>query len=219
MISAVSLRLLYLIFHHLLGLLLLMGRTSSTRDIELLAPRHDVAVLRRTKPRPRRNWADRAVFAALVRLSGARTRPRLRPSPAPRLPRQGITEHLRVALRLRLHARSTETACWPLPSLPRGPMWLDPGPDRRSRRATPRSTTGPMPVRPRALDRHRLLRRRTPPPGFRRGGQPGVSARRTGDGAMRAPRDRCRPRRRPPASLPAVLPVKIRHLIRWQHAH
>jgi hypothetical protein len=37
---------------------------------------------------------------------------------SPRLPRQGITEHLRVALRLRLHARSTETACWPLPSLP-----------------------------------------------------------------------------------------------------
>ena len=36
MISAVSLRLLYLIFHHLLGLLLLMGRTSSTKDIELL---------------------------------------------------------------------------------------------------------------------------------------------------------------------------------------
>src|SRR4051794_15987432 len=35
MISAVSLRPLYLIFQHLLGLLLL-GRTSSTKDIELL---------------------------------------------------------------------------------------------------------------------------------------------------------------------------------------
>ena len=33
---AVSLRLLYLIFQHLLGLLLLMGRTSRSEAIELL---------------------------------------------------------------------------------------------------------------------------------------------------------------------------------------
>ena len=67
MISAVSLRLLYLIFQHTLGLLLLMSRASSTKDIELLVLRHEVAVLRRTNPRPRLEWADRAVFAALVR--------------------------------------------------------------------------------------------------------------------------------------------------------
>ena len=67
MISAVSLRLLYLIFQHTLGLLLLLGRTSSTKDIELLVLRHEVAVLRRTNPRPRLEWADRAVFAALIR--------------------------------------------------------------------------------------------------------------------------------------------------------
>jgi hypothetical protein len=67
MISAVSLRLLYLIFQHTLGLVLLMGRASSSKDIELLVLRHEVAVLRRTNPRPRLNWADRAVFAALVR--------------------------------------------------------------------------------------------------------------------------------------------------------
>jgi hypothetical protein len=63
---AVSLRLLYLIFHHLLGLLLLMGRTSSTKEVELLVLRHEVAVLRRTNPRPRIEWADRAIFAGLV---------------------------------------------------------------------------------------------------------------------------------------------------------
>src|SRR3954469_7761106 len=67
MISAVSLRLLYLIFQYILGLVLLLGRTSSTKDVELLVLRHEVAVLRRTNPRPRLEWADRAVFAALVR--------------------------------------------------------------------------------------------------------------------------------------------------------
>ena len=67
MIVAVSLRLLYLIFQQVLGLVLLMGRTSSTKDVELLVLRHEVAILRRTNPLPRMDWADRAVFAALVR--------------------------------------------------------------------------------------------------------------------------------------------------------
>jgi putative transposase len=63
----VSLRLLYLIFLQVLGLVLLIGRASSAKDVELLVLRHEVAVLRRTHPRPRMDWADRAVFAALVR--------------------------------------------------------------------------------------------------------------------------------------------------------
>ena len=67
MISAVSLRLLYLIFQQVLGLLVLLGRTSAIKDVELLVVRHEVAVLGRTTPRPRLDWADRAVFAALVR--------------------------------------------------------------------------------------------------------------------------------------------------------
>ena len=61
-----SLRLLYLIFRQVLGLVLLKGRTSSTKDVELLVLRHEVAVLRRTHHRPRLDWADRAVFAALI---------------------------------------------------------------------------------------------------------------------------------------------------------
>ena len=62
-----SLRLLYLIFRKVLGLVLLIGRTSSAKDVELLVLRHEVAVLRRTNPRPRLDWADRAVFALVFR--------------------------------------------------------------------------------------------------------------------------------------------------------
>ena len=62
-----SLRLLYSIFWQVLGLVLLMGRTSTMKDVELLVLRHEIAVLRRTNPRPRMDWADRAVFAVLIR--------------------------------------------------------------------------------------------------------------------------------------------------------
>jgi len=67
MIAAMSLRLLYLAFQHVLGLLTLLGRTSATKNVELLVLRHEVAVLRRTNPKPRLDWADRAVLAALIR--------------------------------------------------------------------------------------------------------------------------------------------------------
>ena len=63
----VSLRLLYLIVSQLLSWLILLGRTTSSKDIELLVLRHEIAVLRRTNPRPRLDWADRAVLAALIR--------------------------------------------------------------------------------------------------------------------------------------------------------
>jgi putative transposase len=67
MIAAVSLPLLYLIFQQVLRLVLLLGRRTSIKDVELLVLRHEVAVLRRTNPKPRLDWADRPIFAALIR--------------------------------------------------------------------------------------------------------------------------------------------------------
>jgi hypothetical protein len=74
MIAAVSFRLLYLIFLQVLGLISLLGRTASSKDIELQVLRHEVAMLRRTNPRPRLDWADRAVLAALIRQLPTRLR-------------------------------------------------------------------------------------------------------------------------------------------------
>jgi len=51
-----SLRLLYLIFLRLLGLLVLFGRSSAFNDVELLVLRHEVTVLRRVNPKPRLDW-------------------------------------------------------------------------------------------------------------------------------------------------------------------
>src|SRR5436190_3743639 len=56
------------VFIRLCGWLVLLGRSSASKNAELLVLRHEVAVLRRTNPRPRLDWADRTILATLIRL-------------------------------------------------------------------------------------------------------------------------------------------------------
>jgi hypothetical protein len=68
MILTVPFRLLYLIFDRLLSWLLLLGRTSSSKDVELLVLRQAITALIKQMARENETWGYQRIQGELLKL-------------------------------------------------------------------------------------------------------------------------------------------------------
>ena len=110
-----ALRLIYQMFSTLLGWLVLRARSNTSKEIEILVLRHQLAVLRRGTRRPRLRRADRALIAALTQLL-----------PTPRRLGQLVTPATLLRWHRQLVARrwATEPVRPGRPAIPAGPRAL-----------------------------------------------------------------------------------------------
>jgi putative transposase len=73
---------LYLVLRQLLQSVVLLGRSQRSKELEILLLRHELAILRREKPRPRLTDSDRLLLTALARVLPAELRPLFLVTPA-----------------------------------------------------------------------------------------------------------------------------------------
>jgi hypothetical protein len=72
----------YVALRWILQLAVLRVRSNDFKDLEIVVPRHQLAILRRRSRRPTMAWADRLCLTAAGRLLSGHTcgSPKLRPS-------------------------------------------------------------------------------------------------------------------------------------------
>ena len=127
----------------LFGWVALLARSDTSKDVEILVLRHEIAVLRRKVARPKPDWADRSMIAALARLLPRHLRLHRIVTPAT-LP----AWHRRLIKNEWTHPNASGSATDPPRMLPPHPRDPAPPPQQASDAGTtPAAKAGP-PARP-----------------------------------------------------------------------